>query len=239
MIPPSTALIPSRSLDRLLAEIQFLQSAARFKELPAPEVPEVAFAGRSNAGKSTALNVLVNRRRLAFASKTPGRTRLINLFALTDPDGEVGRLVDLPGYGYAAVDATTQRLWKAELSKYLGERQNLAGLILVTDIRHALGPLDQQLLAWFAPRELPIHVLLTKADKLNRREQNRAMSKVATFLDAHPSRSPEIRWSHSCFSGLKRTGKEQVLDVMASWLGLGRPGLAQTPSGPHVTGSAT
>lgn len=155
MIPPSTALNPSRSLDRLLAEIQFLQSAARFRELPAPEVPEIAFAGRSNAGKSTALNVLVNRRRLAFASKTPGRTRLINLFALTDPEGEVGRLVDLPGYGYAAVDATTQRLWKTELSKYLGERRNLAGLILVTDIRHALGPLDQQMLAWFAPGGCP------------------------------------------------------------------------------------
>lgn len=236
MIPPSTALNPSRSLDRLLAEIQFLQSAARFRELPAPEVPEIAFAGRSNAGKSTALNVLVNRRRLAFASKTPGRTRLINLFALTDPEGEVGRLVDLPGYGYAAVDATTQRLWKAELSKYLGERRNLAGLILVTDIRHALGPLDQQMLAWFAPRGLPIHVLLTKADKLNRQEQNRAMSKVAAFLDAHPSRSPQIQWSHSCFSGLKRTGKEQVLDVMAAWLGLSRPGLAQIPSDPHVSG---
>lgn len=238
MIPPSTALNPSRSLDRLLAEIQFLQSAARFRELPPAEVPEVAFAGRSNAGKSTALNVLVNRRRLAFASKTPGRTRLINLFALTDEEGEVGRLVDLPGYGYAAVDATTQRLWKTELSKYLGERQSLAGLILVTDIRHALGPLDQQMLAWFAPRGLPIHVLLTKADKLNRQEQNRAMSKVAAFLDSHPGRPPTIAWGHSCFSGLKRTGKEQVLDVMAGWLGLSRPSPSQIPSGALVSDTA-
>jgi ribosome biogenesis GTP-binding protein YsxC/EngB len=171
----------SPSLARLLAEVAFLQSAAKVSELPGAGVPEIAIAGRSNAGKSTALNVLCQRRKLAFASKTPGRTRLINLFALSCLEQDIGRLVDLPGYGYAKVDAQTQRRWKAELSRYLESRPNLVGLILVSDIRHALGPLDQQMLNWFGPRGLPLHILLTKADKFNRQDQAKALQAAKTL----------------------------------------------------------
>lgn len=230
--PAST--VDGPSLARLLAEVSFLQSAAKVSELPRGDTPEIAIAGRSNAGKSTALNVLCQRRKLAFASKTPGRTRLINLFALSCLEQDVGRLVDLPGYGYAKVDAQTQRRWKAELSRYLESRPNLVGLILVSDIRHALGPLDQQMLDWFGTRGLPVHVLLTKADKLNRQEQTKALqAALIQIQNAGP------RWggglTASTFSGLKRTGREPVLERITDWLGLTPPVLAaaSAPATPH------
>lgn len=209
----------AESLDGWISQVQFIQSGAKLTDLPRSEVPEVAIAGRSNAGKSTALNILCQRRRLAFASKTPGRTRLINLFGLMYREAEWGRLVDLPGYGYAKVDKQTQARWEVELARYLAERANLKGLILVTDIRHALGPLDQQMLDWFGRRQCPIHLLLTKADKLSRQEQTVRLREVQALVDERGHAwGGEV--SVSLFSGLARTGREPVLEKISQWIGL-------------------
>lgn len=140
---------------------RFLLSCAKTTQLPDDAVPELAFAGRSNAGKSSALNLLCGQRQLARVSKTPGRTQLINLFAVPG-----GRFVDLPGYGYAKVARELHRSWGALIGSYLEERSNLCGLIVIMDLRHPLEPADRQLLDWAAHRELPCHCLLTKADKL-------------------------------------------------------------------------
>jgi GTP-binding protein len=213
---------PLPALETWISQVQFLQSGAKVSDLPRAQVPEIAIAGRSNAGKSTALNVLCNRKRLAFASKTPGRTRLINLFSLLYKEQEVGRLVDLPGYGYAAVDKQTQAQWQQQLARYLEARDSLVGLILVTDIRHPLGPLDQQMLEWFARRRRPMHLLLTKADKLTRQQQTSAVRAVSDELA-----SQEAEWgpvSLSVFSGLKKTGREPVLALISEWLGLSQQG---------------
>jgi GTP-binding protein len=217
-MPDSTDSATLPALDTWISQVQFLQSGAKVSDLPRAQIPEVAIAGRSNAGKSTALNVLCQRKRLAFASKTPGRTRLINLFSLFYKEQEVGRLVDLPGYGYAAVDKQTQAQWQQQLARYLDTRDSLVGLILVTDIRHPLGPLDVQMLDWFSRRMRPIHLLLTKADKLTRQEQQKAVTAVQAVLTAHRNEWGPV--SLSVFSGLKKTGREPVLAQISLWLGL-------------------
>lgn len=145
-------------------KLQFLTSAAELHQLPADNGLEIAFAGRSNAGKSTALNILSRQRQLARASKTPGRTQLINLFTLADDV----RLVDLPGYGYAQVPEEIKRRWQQTLGDYLSSRQCLQGLVLLSDIRHPLKSIDQGLLVWANQRQLKVLLLLTKADKLSR-----------------------------------------------------------------------
>ncbi|MFZ9735090.1 MAG: ribosome biogenesis GTP-binding protein YihA/YsxC [Burkholderiaceae bacterium] len=237
MSSPLPDKTPTRLVAKVAAQVSFLQSAAKVAQLPRPNVPEIAIAGRSNAGKSTALNVICERRRMAFASKTPGRTRLINLFSLNWQNQELGRLVDLPGYGYAAVDAGTLRAWQQELSRYLAGRQNLSGLILVTDIRHALGPLDRQMLAWFGQRRRPVHLLLTKADKLNRADQQRALAKAQTAIEA-----ADPDWGQpvtvSLFSGLRRTGRDEILDRISLWLGLeaSGPEIEQKKAGSSAAG---
>src|SRR3954465_12443652 len=151
----------------LLTAAQFLASAHELHELPPDIGSEVAFAGRSNAGKSSAINALTSRRKLAFVSKTPGRTQTINFFDC----GGNRRLVDLPGYGYAAVPQREREHWGMLISAYLQQRMSLKGLVVIVDARHPLTPLDQQLLEWFMPSNQPVLVLLTKADKLNRQEQ--------------------------------------------------------------------
>ena len=143
------------------ASTRFLMSAAQLDQLPAPDRPEVAFAGRSNAGKSSALNRICSQKQLARVSKTPGRTQLLNFFELAD-----GRLVDLPGYGFAQVPSAVRRDWGALVTGYIQSRECLRGLVLVMDARHPLTDFDRQLLAWAAAQNLPCHVLLTKADKL-------------------------------------------------------------------------
>jgi GTP-binding protein len=148
----------------LLGQAEFVIGVAGLSQLPADRGGEVAFAGRSNAGKSSAINALTGRRRLAFVSKTPGRTQQINYFALAQDR----YLVDLPGYGYAKVPAEVQSHWNQLLSTYLRSRAALRGLVVIMDVRHPLTPLDQQLLDWFAPTGKPVLVLLTKADKLTR-----------------------------------------------------------------------
>ena len=149
----------------------FLTTAAAWRQLPASGAPGVAFAGRSNAGKSSVINALAQRSRLAYVSRTPGRTQHINFFRA--PSGAL--LADLPGYGYAKVPAAVQRRWEILLTRYLAEREPLVGLVLVMDARHPLTALDRQLLDWFLPTCRPVRVLLTKADKLSTGERRRVL----------------------------------------------------------------
>jgi GTP-binding protein len=163
----------------LLARAQFVMGVAEPGQLPPDRGWEVAFAGRSNAGKSSAINALTNRRRLAFVSKTPGRTQQINYFAL----GEDRYLVDLPGYGFAKVPLAVQGHWERLLSAYLRTRAALRGLVVIMDVRHPLTPLDRQLLDWFAPTGKPVLVLLTKADKLTRQQAVAQLEAVRKALN--------------------------------------------------------
>ncbi|MDE2150073.1 MAG: YihA family ribosome biogenesis GTP-binding protein [Gammaproteobacteria bacterium] len=162
-----------------LAQARFLLSAARLAQLPDDPAAEVAFVGRSNAGKSSALNALCAQKSLARVSKTPGRTQLINLFAL--PGGE--RLVDLPGYGYAAVPEPLRRSWRALAGGYVERRATLRGLVLLMDVRHPLTPLDRQLLTLAGTAGRPVLALLTKADKLGRGARAATLRAVGAELD--------------------------------------------------------
>jgi len=169
----------------LLPRAVFHSSAARLDQLPPAGAPEVCFAGRSNSGKSSAINVLTNQRRLAYASKTPGRTRLINLFTLPDPlevDAALGYLVDLPGYGYAAVAREAREEWADVLGGYLRTRASLAGIVLLIDIRRGVTELDRRLADWIAPTARPVLALLTKADKLPYGQRVRAVQTVRREL---------------------------------------------------------
>ncbi len=194
-----------------------LFSAARFfttvnhqRDLPPDRGKEVAFAGRSNAGKSSAINTLANHTRLAFTSKTPGRTQHINYFAL----GVDRFLVDLPGYGYAKVPPDVRQHWEALLSRYLQTREALCGLVLIMDARHPLTALDEQMLAWFAPTGKPVHILLTKSDKLSRQQATLTLNRVKLYLAEHcPHCSAQL------FSSLKKTGVAEAESVIGSWLG--------------------
>ncbi len=187
----------------------FLKSAASVKQLPDDTGYEVAFAGRSNAGKSSALNCLTNNKQLARTSKTPGRTQLINLFTLDDEH----RLVDLPGYGYAKVPLQVKKDWQKNLAQYLEVRESLKGLVLVMDIRHPLKDLDQMMIGWALDRELPIHILLTKADKLNKGEVKMACKTVRQFYSL-----VEHLVSVQSFSSSKKEGVEELIKVLNQWL---------------------
>ena len=162
-----------------LAQAQFVVGAAKPDQLPPDTGWEVAFAGRSNAGKSSAINALTGRRKLAFVSKTPGRTQQINYFGL----GAERYLVDLPGYGFARVPGEVQSQWERLLSDYLHTRSALCALVVIMDARHPLTPLDRQLLDWFAPTGKPVLVLLTKSDKLTRQEASRQLQIVRNSLN--------------------------------------------------------
>ena len=189
----------------------FIISAARLNQLPQECGPEVAFAGRSNAGKSSAINRLCEQKSLARTSKTPGRTQLINLFQL---DGQ-RHLVDLPGYGYAKVAEEIKRRWQQTMEAYLSERQSLRGLILLMDVRHPLKEVDQQLLDWCWQVGMPVHVLLTKADKLKRGAAQNTLMQVQRELKAH---APDDLCSVQLFSALKGTGLTETYAVLDRWL---------------------
>lgn len=191
----------------------YAASAATLEQLPDSDC-EVAFAGRSNAGKSSAINTLARHNRLAFVSKTPGRTQLINFFAI----GEKRFIVDLPGYGYAKVPPEIRARWEKVLSAYLQTRESLAGLVLIMDARHPLTPLDQRMLDWFMPRGLPVHILLTKADKLSRGAANKTLQQVRSALKAYPQASVQL------FSSLAKQGIEEAEAVIAAWLSGRRSG---------------
>ena len=174
--------------------------------LPAPAAPEIAFAGRSNAGKSSAINTLAGRRRLAFVSKTPGRTQLINFFSL----GSAAFLVDLPGYGYADAPHAVRDHWKHLVGTYIAERAALAGVVVVMDSRHPLTDLDRTLLDWLKEAGRPAHVLLTKADKLSKQAAQRTLATVKRDLAAHyPEATAQL------FSSLKREGVAEAASVLA------------------------
>lgn len=187
----------------------FYISANNLRDLPQPVGMEVAFAGRSNAGKSSALNTLANHNRLAYVSKQPGRTQLINFFAL----GDDRFLVDLPGYGYAKVPQSMREHWQMVLADYLSYRTTLHGLVLVMDSRHPLTPLDRQMLDWFCPSGKPVHVLLTKSDKLSRSAASMTLQAVKKEL---------IETWGNCtvqlFSSLKKQGVEEAEKVIGEWL---------------------
>ncbi|HTO48492.1 MAG TPA: ribosome biogenesis GTP-binding protein YihA/YsxC [Burkholderiales bacterium] len=196
----------------LFQNATYVASAHRLQDLPPPGAPEIAFAGRSNAGKSSAINALANRTRLAFVSKTPGRTQTINLFRLTGG----GILADLPGYGYAKVPEAMRRHWEATLSAYLQTRSSLCGLALVMDARHPLTERDELMLAWFRPTGRPIHVLLTKSDKLARSAAAATLARVRERL-----RALRGNYTAQLFSSVDRTGLEEAEAVFAGWLGAG------------------
>ncbi len=183
---------------RPFPNVSFLLSAWQPQQFPADHGAEVAFAGRSNAGKSSALNAIVGRKDLARTSKTPGRTQLINFFALD----ETRRLADLPGYGYAKVPEQMKQHWRELLTRYVEARQSLRGLVIVMDSRRPLTDFDQQMLSWTQANGLPTHLLLTKADKLSRSEATLTLRKVKAAVAEHVTAQ--------LFSAVKKTGVDEA-----------------------------
>lgn len=218
---------------------RFLTTAAQLHQLPPTELPEIAFVGRSNAGKSTAINILTQQKRLAFASKTPGRTQHINLFALGPKDEPDALFADLPGYGYAAVARGAKLRWQKVMAEYLELRRSLSGVVLMVDARLGFTQLDRQLLAFVAPRvgngAVKLLVLLTKADKLNRRESDAALAGAQSVLAELATDESDV--GVSLFSALSRRG---VGDA-AQWLHAGTraAGRAEAPrTGPEAAEDA-
>jgi GTP-binding protein len=193
-------------------------TVAQIRELPPDSLAEVAFAGRSNAGKSSAINTLCNHKRLAFVSKMPGRTQHLNFFRVGD-----GRfLVDLPGYGFARAPKAQKHVWQALIGGYLSDRTQLAGLVMIMDIRHPLTELDRSLLEWFRPSGRPVHVLLSKCDKLSRGPAAQTLIEVRAELG-----KMGLNASAQLFSSLKKIGVDQAEDVVRSWLGTPKKNPAQ------------
>ncbi|KTT43186.1 GTP-binding protein [Pseudomonas oryzihabitans] len=198
----------------LCQQASFLISAAKVEQCPSDSGREVAFAGRSNAGKSSALNTLTHAS-LARTSKTPGRTQLLNFFSLD----EERRLVDLPGYGYAKVPIPLKQHWQEHLEAYLSSRHSLSGVVLLMDIRHPLTEFDRLMLDWAQASPMPLHILLTKADKLAFGAQKNALLKVRRDVRQGWGDTASIQ----LFSAPKRQGVEDAQRVLAAWLGLGEP----------------
>lgn len=206
-----------------LWQARFFTTVNQLRDLPSTTVPEIAFAGRSNAGKSTAINILTNQKGLAFASKTPGRTQHINYFSIGG--AHVGQhrkdavrvdeiealLVDLPGYGYAEVSGSAKLHWQKLLGDYVQRRDQLAALILIMDSRRPFTDLDVQMLEWFAPTGKPIHCILTKADKLNRNESTNALREARAVLDSYVDEEGNtFPFTVQLFSALKRIGIDEA-----------------------------
>ena len=196
-----------------LQQAEYILTAANDAQLPPPEAPEIAFAGRSNAGKSSAINALAHRTRLAFASKTPGRTQQINFFRLRSG----ALLADLPGYGYAAVPLKLKRHWQQFLARYLATRQSLVGLVLVVDARHGLADMDRTLLAGYLPSGRPVLLLATKMDKLSASAQRlahaAALREIAEAFPAHARNVAVVP-----FSAARTIGRELAEAAIARWL---------------------
>ena len=193
----------------LFRNVSFFTTVNHLKDLP-ETFAEIAFVGRSNAGKSSAIITLTNQTRLAYVSKTPGRTQHINFFEL----GNNCFIADLPGYGYAAVPERVRAHWVELLGQYLQKRKTLIGLIIIMDIRHPLRELDQRMLDFFAVRGQPVHILLSKADKLSRNEQNKVLAKVKQDLLPWSER---MSVSVQLFSSLKKQGIEEVESAVEPW----------------------
>ncbi|MGB0964888.1 MAG: ribosome biogenesis GTP-binding protein YihA/YsxC [Litorivicinus sp.] len=192
----------------LLRTAQYQISATAPHNFPPDEGIEVAFAGRSNAGKSSCLNVIANQKALARVSKTPGRTQMINFFALQDP---LLKLVDLPGYGFAKVPGQMRADWGKNIQAFLETRQALKGLVVLMDVRRPYGELDQQMVGWAVGRGVPVHAVLTKADKLSRNQQKQSLMKTQKLLP--PGCTAQL------FSSLKRDGIPELDAQLALWMG--------------------
>lgn len=206
----------------LFQKAVFYTTVANLRDTPADSLREIAFAGRSNAGKSSAINTLANHTRLAFVSKTPGRTQHLNYFTLD----EGKYFVDLPGYGFAKAPEEIRSQWEVLLAPYLRFRLPLVGLVLIMDSRHPLTELDLQMLDWFAQTGKPIHILLSKADKLTRQEQAVAIREVQTVLAKIGDNC-----SVQLFSSLKKTGVAEAEAVLGGWLDMAPRGEAVPPVG--------
>lgn len=187
---------------------KFILSAAQIQQFPLDQGIEIAFAGRSNAGKSSALNNLTRQKNLARTSKTPGRTQQINFFELD----KTRRIADLPGYGFAQVPKPLQKQWQELITYYLEQRQSLKGLVILMDIRHAFTDLDHMLIEFALARLLPCHLLLTKADKLSRGAALNCLRKAETFVAQHKD-----YLTVQLFSSLKSTGHEEFVKQLNSW----------------------
>lgn len=205
-------------LTNIVLNAAFHTTVAQIRDLPVDSLAEVAFAGRSNAGKSSAINTLCNHKRLAFVSKMPGRTQHLNFFRVE----ENRFLVDLPGYGFARAPKDQKHVWQALIGGYLAQRPQLAGLILIMDVRHPLTELDLSLLEWFRPSGRPVHVLLSKSDKLSRSQSLPVLRQVrTTLLKAGFTATVQL------FSTPKREGVEEVESVVRDWLGVSKKNPAQ------------
>ncbi|MEZ5658497.1 MAG: ribosome biogenesis GTP-binding protein YihA/YsxC [Burkholderiaceae bacterium] len=197
-----------------LQTARFSVTVVRMRDLPRDGLAEVAFAGRSNAGKSSAINRLCERRRLAFPSKTPGRTQALNYFAVGPADAANGYLVDTPGYGYAAVPHEVKHSWQALAGSYLRQRDALVGVVLMVDCRRGLGDKDSELLDWIRP-DVPCLILLTKADKLSRMQQGKALDALQrAYAQQHGERAA----SFLLFSAQTGLGVEPARSLIESWL---------------------
>jgi len=216
-----------------LWQARFFTTVNHLRDLPTTQVPEIAFAGRSNAGKSTAINVLCNQKKLAFASKTPGRTQHINYFSIggahvaqhrkdeTKVDEIRALLVDLPGYGYAQVSGSAKLHWQELLGDYVRRREQLAALVMIIDSRRPFTELDIQMVEWFAPTGKPMHCILSKADKLNRNEATNALRQAETFLSSYVDADGKpFPFTAQLFSALKRTGIDEATDKIMELAGL-------------------
>jgi GTP-binding protein len=216
-----------------LWQARFFSTVNQLRDLPRTQVPEIAFAGRSNAGKSTAINILTNQKGLAFASKTPGRTQHINYFSIggahvamhrkdpTNVDEIQALLVDLPGYGYAEVSGDAKLHWQKLLGDYVQRRDQLVALVLIMDSRRPFTELDIQMLEWFAPTGKPIHCILTKVDKLNRNESTNALRQAQQVLDSYVDEEGNgFPFTVQLFSALKRVGIDEANDKIIELLGL-------------------
>ena len=199
---------------------RFLTTASQLDQLPETELPEIAFVGRSNAGKSTAINRLTQQHRLAFASKTPGRTQHINLFELGPKLAANALFADLPGYGYAAVERGAKLRWQRVMADYLAVRRSLVGVVLMIDSRLGLTDLDRQLMSFVAPRvgngSVKLLVLLTKSDKLNRSEATAALANAQAVLGELSTDEADV--GVTLFSALKKVGIEDAAQVLRSWV---------------------
>lgn len=191
------------------SRLEFVTSAGLTGGLPPDDLPELAFAGRSNVGKSSAINALANRKRLAFVSKTPGRTQTINFFDL----GGLGRLVDLPGYGYARVPQAVRAQWDQLVGGYLGSRSTLAGVVVLMDARRPFTDHDQVLLEWLRPAGRRLLVLLSKCDKLTRQARTRTLQEAQARLGARA-----IDGEARLFSSLSGEGVEETRSLLEAWL---------------------
>ena len=202
---PEVGMIPPK-MSIKFKTAKFVTSAATLPQCPADEGAEIAFCGRSNAGKSSAINALTDQKGLARTSKTPGRTQLINFFSLEDET----KLVDLPGYGYAKVPISVKEHWHRHLDEYLRDRKSLRGMVLLMDIRHPLKEFDEMMIEWSIESGLPLHILLTKADKLKRGGQQNGLLRLRKHLP------PEI--TVQVFSATKKLGIKELEKSLTDWL---------------------